>query len=161
MKTKIWLIFILTSALLITSGCNIKHKEEPVQWAEIISTECLSGETAAEKAIAQAVTISAEETSEGVITVTVKAPDVYNGLMAWMNEVSEDKYSDEALEAKFLSLLSEAVPVESTVELSFTKSEDGQKIEYTQEFAELISCGMLRFYGDMMQNVTGELGGAK
>lgn len=151
-------VFLFAAILLIVFGCGTKQLI-PFSWTEHIRWECMSGETAVEKAQAEVVILKAKKKSEGVLAVTIKAPDIYEGLMEWLNTVPEEDFTDENLETEIIKLLSEADPSENTVELSYTKSKEGVKIAYTQEFANLISCGMVRFYNDCMLNAITELGG--
>lgn len=154
---------IICSTLLFISGfvgyiAFRASRLDPISWTDIMRSELLSGDTTIEKAQAQVVTLNVKEKSKSILAVTIKAPDIYDGLMNWLNTVSEDDFSDDNFQAEILKLLSETEPSEKTVELSYNNSEAGANIMYTQEFADIISCGMVRFYSDCMINAISELG---
>lgn len=154
---------IICSTLLIISGfvgyiAFRASRLDPISWTDIMRSELLSGDTTIEKAQTQVVTLNVKEKSKSILAVTIKAPDIYDGLMNWLNTVSEDDFSDDNFQAEILKLLSETEPSEKTVELSYNNSEAGANIMYTQEFADIISCGMVRFYSDCMINAISELG---
>lgn len=153
---RIWAILLLL--IFSLTGCGTRQSDS-VSWNKVVRMQCINGETEIEKALAKVVSLDAEEKSNDVLIVTINAPDIYDDLMDWMNNVSEEDFSEKALESEILKLLSQTKPTKKTVKLSYTGSEEDAKIAYTHEFADLISCGMVRFYNDTMLNAINELGG--
>lgn len=153
---RIWAILLLV--IFVLTGCGTRQPDS-VSWNEVVRMQCMNGETEIEKALAKVVSLDAEEKSNDVLLITINAPDIYDDLIDWMNNVSEEDFSEKALESEILKLLSETKPTKNIVELSYTGSEEDVKISYTHEFANLISCGMVRFYNDTMSNAINELGG--
>lgn len=128
-------------------------------WERMIYEDWLSGESTVEQATANAVSFEVEQVAKNQIQVTVCSSDICDDLLVWMESTSDADFSDSAIEEKICQLLSESIPVEKTVIMSCNMDVSNPKIYYTQEFSELMSCGLNRFYAEVSQRILEELGG--
>ena len=115
---------------------------EKTDWIALLREELYSEDTPLTKAMADAVTLKLVDESETSITVQVTAPDVSDAALEWFEAVSEDDYSDQALEDTLLELL-EGEKTTATFVLPL----DAQGRPYTTgEFLDAASGGVRKFY---------------
>lgn len=156
-KLRTILAVIISLALLLQVGCA-KDKDGYIDWNEIIRKDLLSEETEIEKAIAEAVKIEVVQSGEQ-LHLTIQAPDICDALLAWMENVPDEDFSDKALETEIIRLLSHTEITKTSHVLSFRENGDTVEIIYTQQIGEIVSCGLTRFYSELAQRVMEELWG--
>ena len=156
------LLFMITIviAVLIQAGCS---KNEPANlvatdWEQIIRTDFFSGETPMEKAMAESVSFKVKQDGEQ-IAVTVTAPDICDNLLNWMDAVSDDEFTESAMEQEILRLLKESKKTEVTYTLNCSGEGESAEIAYTSEFGEAMTCGLTRFYAEVTQRILEEMEG--
>ena len=159
-KCKIIFLFVLVLSFLIHAGCS---KDEPANlittdWEQIIRTDFFSGETPMEKAMAEAVSFKVKQDGEQ-IAVTVTAPDICDNLLNWMDAVSDDEFTESAMEQEILRLLKESKKTEVTYTLNCSGEGESAEIAYTSEFGEAMTCGLTRFYAEVTQRILEEMEG--
>jgi flagellar basal body-associated protein FliL len=158
MKRKVRLLpILLILAALIIGGVVLgiflyanQQEDEPSEpaaaektdWIAILREELYSEDTPLTQAMADAVTLKLVDESETSITVEVTAPDVSDAALEWFEAVSEDDYSDQALEDTLLELLKG-----KTTTATFVLPLDAQGKPYTTgEFLDAASGGVRKFY---------------
>lgn len=169
MKKKSAIILCILTVVLVVLGVGVnllRSAPEPQPAAPVMETntlinhitaELLSGGSALELGIAKAVAMSVTEQTADKIIIEVSAPDISTGLIEWMESVTEETFSEAALEETSLRLLSESPPVVQEFELEL-RDEDGVATPvYTGEFAGALSCGLLTFYEEANQRMVNEL----
>ena len=156
-KRSLFLIIILTVILLLQTGCSKEDQTNSADWEKIIQTDFFSGDSAVEQAIAEAVSIKVKQI-EDQLTVTIKAPDICEGLLNWMESVSDEDFTEAAMEQEILRLLKDADKVEVDYVMGCSGEGDTAEIAYTSEFGEAMSCGLTRFYAEVTQRILEEMG---
>ena len=150
------LIIVLVLLMVISAGCA---KEEPAfDWESKIKTDFFAGDSEMEKAITAAVSFEVEQ-EEDKLLVTVKAPDICDGLLEWMEQVSDEDFTETAMEQEILRLLKESKAEKNTYELDYTIEGEVGQISYSAEFTDAVSCGLNRFYAEVTQRILDEMGG--
>ena len=115
---------------------------EQTDWIALIRAELYSEDTALTQAMADAVSMKLVSRSDTGITVEVTAPDVSDAALEWFLNVSEEDYSDQALEDTLLELL-KGETTTAVFELPF----DSEGKPYlTNEFLDAASGGVRNFY---------------
>lgn len=150
------LIIVLVLLMVFSAGCA---KEEPAfDWESKIKTDFFAGDSEMEKAITAAVSFEVEQ-EEDKLLVTVKAPDICDGLLEWMEQVSDEDFTETAMEQEILRLLKESKAEKNTYELDYTIEGEVGQISYSAEFTDAVSCGLNRFYAEVTQRILDEMGG--
>ena len=150
------LIIVLVLLMVFSAGCA---KEEPAfDWESKIKTDFFAGDSEMEKAITAAVSFEVEQ-EEDKLLVTVKAPDICDGLLEWMEQVSDEDFTETAMEQEILRLLKESKAEKNTYELDYTIEGEVGQISYSAEFTDAVSCGLNRFYAEVSQRILDEMGG--
>lgn len=154
-KRKILLAVIAVILILAAAAAGIfLHRSQPedepndrvaaekTDWIAMLQEELYSEDSALTRAMSKAVTLKLVDESETSITVQVTAPDVSDAALAWFTSVSEEDYSDQALEDTLLELL-EGEKTTATFVLPL----DAQGKPYTTgEFLDAASGGVRKFY---------------
>ncbi len=165
-KKIIWIcigsiLLLLVAALVINillRGCTPSSSGTSLsshEWEGKIRSECLAVETAVEQGIAEAVDIRVSGVTGNTISLTVSAPDICGELTAWLEGISEEEYSNAALEDTIRDLLRETAPQKQEFRLPV---EDGT-VRYTDEYIQYIGCGLFSFYRKMDEAAAAALGG--
>lgn len=155
-KYSLFLIIILIFTLLFQTGCSKEDQSNSPDWEQLIRTDFFSDNSAMEQAMAEVVSIKVKQDGDQ-LTVTVKAPDICDNLLNWMDSVSDEEFTEEAMEEEILNQLKSSEKVESTHSLTYTIEGDIADILYTSEFTDTISCGLNRFYAEVTQRILDEL----
>mgnify|MGYP003290513940 CR=1 FL=1 len=155
MKQKTYVILALILLLILSAGCA---KEETFDWEGKIKTDFFDGDSEIEKAIAEAVTVEVEQKDE-MLHVTVKAPDICDGLLEWMEQVPDEEFTETAIEQEILRLLKESKDEKNIYELDYAIEGEVGQINYSAEFTDAMSCGLNRFYAEVTQRILEEMGG--
>lgn len=157
MKKHSLFLVILIFALLFQVGCSKEEQPNSPDWEQLIRTDFFSGGSAMEQAMAEVVSVEVKQDGDQ-LTVTVKAPDICDNLLNWMDSVSDEEFTEAAMEEEILRLLKETDRAE--VDYVMDYSEDGEvaEIAYTSEFSEAMSCGLTRFYAEVTQRILNEMG---
>lgn len=129
---------------------------ETTDWIAMIREELYCEDTALTRAIADAVTLTLVSESDTGITVEVTAPDVSDAALEWFLNVSEEDYSDQALEDTLLELL-KGETASAVFELPF--DHDG-KPYLTREFLDAASGGVRNFYAALTAMFIEEMEGS-
>ena len=149
------LLIFFVIFLLLAAGCS---KASAPDYLATIRKELLEGESSLNKAMDEAVELTLDKAEADRITVSVTAPDVCDGALAWFDGIEDAAYTDEALDAQLIALL-KGEPQKKT----FTLELRGEEILYTGEFLDAASCGVRNFYAALnvrlMQEMEGELHG--
>lgn len=159
-KIKSIQIFILCCVFIIFSiflcaGCS---REDKIAWKEIIYTEYFSEDSVVENALKESVSIDVKQTDER-LNIKISAPYICEELLAWLDTVKEEEFTEENMETKILELLKETKKRESVCELEFSIQEEDVKIYYSAEFSDLMSCGLNHFYAQLNYRIQEEIGG--
>lgn len=162
MKTKI--LALLLVALMLFCGCkaeaptsSLSEQKVVIDWEGIIKADFFAGDSEMEKAITAAVIFEVEQ-KDDTLLVTVKAPDICEGLLEWMEQVSDEEFTEAAMAQTILRLLKEAAPEEHTYDLDYIIVEEIGEISYSAEFTDAMSCGLNRFYAEVTQRILDEMG---
>lgn len=155
MKKKTYLILALVVMLILSAGCA---KEDAFDWEGKIGADFFDGDSEIEKAITEAVTYEVEQKDE-MLLVTVKAPDICDGLLAWMEQVTDEEFTEAAMEQEILRLLKESKAEKNIYELDYAIEGEVGQISYSAEFTDAMSCGLNRFYAEVTQRILEEMGG--
>lgn len=91
------------------------------------------------------------------LVIKINSPDISNDLLTWMKNISDEDYKDELFLEKIIDLINTEEKQESTIELSYSQINGDYQIDYTNEFAEVISCGLSRFYDMATEELIKEL----
>lgn len=153
-------ITAIVIAILFQVGCS-KDVQENIMvtnWEQIICTDFFSGDTTIEKAMAESVSYEVKQEEEQVV-VTVNAPDICDELLNWMESVSDEEFTEAAMEQEILRLLKESKKTEVTYTLNCSGEGETAEIAYTSEFGEAMTCGLTRFYTEVTQRILGEMEG--
>lgn len=141
-------ILLLLSGLLFLftlTGCNAGDSEEnKIDYISIIRAEVFDSDSELTKKMSEKVKLKLDSVTENSILITVTAPDVSSDAIEWFNLISDEEYSDEALNNKLIELMSgkaESVQYELRV--------NGETVKYTDEFLDAVSCGVRDFYGTL------------
>ena len=141
-KYTLILIVVLALLLCACSGADTTVTDPATpDYIQIIRGELFDEDTALNQALSDAVSITLDRFDETSITVTVKAPNITEPLLAWFDGVSDAQYSDDALNAQMLTLLKQETQV-----TQFTLSVQDGEILYTDAFLNNTSCGIREFY---------------
>ena len=150
------LIIVLVLLLILSAGCT--KEEQAFDWESKIKADFFAGNSEMEKAITAAVTFEVKQEEETLL-VTVKAPDICDGLLGWMEQVSDEEFTEAAMEQEILRLLKETAPVERNYDLDYIIDGETGEIRYSAEFTDAMSCGLNRFYAEVTQRILDEMGG--
>lgn len=157
-KRSLFLIIICTIILLLQTGCSKEDQVNSTDWDQIIHTDFFSGDSTIERAIAESVSFKVKQEGEQV-AVTVNAPDICVELLNWMEFVSDEEFTEAAMEQEILRLLKESKKTETTYTLNCSGEGETAEIAYTSEFGEAMTCGLTRFYAEVTQRILGEMEG--
>lgn len=152
------ILVVLLSVLLLHAGCSNDDQSNSTDWVQIIRADFLSGKSIIEEAIAEVVSVDVKQ-EESQITVTVTAPDICDELLNWLDYVTDDEFTETAMEEEILRLLKDSEKIETEYLLSCSGEGETAEISYTSEFGEAMTCGLTRFYAEMTQRVLDEMGG--
>ena len=150
------LIIVLVLLMVFSAGCA--KDESAFDWESKIKADFFAGDSEMEKAITAAVSFEVEQ-EEDKLLVTVKAPDICDGLLEWMEQVSDEDFTETAMEQEILRLLKESKAEKNTYELDYTIEGEVGQISYSAEFTDAMSCGLNRFYAEVTQRILDEMGG--
>ena len=158
---KIIFLFVLVMSFLVQAGCSKDKPENLIatNWEQIIRTDFFSGEAPIEKAMAESVSFKVKQDGEQ-ITVTVTAPDICADLLNWMEAVSDNEFTEAAMEQEILRLLKESRKMEVTYTLTCSGEGESAGIAYTSEFGEAMTCGLTHFYAEVTQRILDEMEGS-
>lgn len=158
MKKRIFFFCVILVFILgLQTGCSKNGQNGKMDWEEKIRADFFYDQTDIEEVMADVVSIKVKQ-DETKLTVTVKAPDICDELLDWMDSVSDEAFTESAMEAEILQLLKKSEKVETEHVLTFSNQDESVKITYTSEFSEVISCGLTRFYAEVTQRVLEEMG---
>lgn len=146
-------ILMLVIVFLMTA-CNTSETTDnsiSFEWDTVIRNDLLSGETKLERMVAEKVEIQVTP-SNGILDITISAPDICDELLAWMNAIDDADFTEEALETEIIRLLDTVVPTITDFSLPYTQ-EESVAIEYSQEFTDVLSCGLSRFNREITQYI--------
>lgn len=150
------LIIVLVLLMVFSAGCA---KEEPAfDWESKIKTDFFDGDSKMEKAIDTVVSFEVKQEDDNLL-VTVKAPDICDGLLGWMEQVSDEEFTEVAMEQEILRLLKDTAAEKNIYELNYVIEGEVGLISYTAEFTDAMSCGLNRFYAEVTQRILDEMGG--
>lgn len=150
------LIIVLVLLMVFSAGCA---KEEPAfDWESKIKTDFFDGDSEMEKAIDTVVSFEVKQEDDKLL-VTVKAPDICDGLLGWMEQVSDEEFTEAAMEQEILRLLKDTAAEKNTYDLDYVIEGDVGQINYSVEFTDAMSCGLNRFYAEVTQRILEEMGG--
>lgn len=152
------IVALALALLLVLAGCGRQGQDTPdafmpedteapsqapeqVDYLAIMRRELFNRDTPLNAAMAEVVELTLDSVGEGSITVTVTAPDVCEGTLAWFEAVSEEDYSDEALDQQMMTLLEGERQTRQ-----FVLEVQAETIVYTDEFLDAASCGVRQFY---------------
>ena len=155
MKKKV-LIIVLVLLMVFSAGCA--KDESAFDWESKIKADFFAGDSEMEKVITAAVSFEVEQ-EEDKLLVTVKAPDICDGLLEWMEQVSDEDFTETAMEQVILRLLKESKAEKNTYELDYVIDGEVGRISYSAEFTDAMSCGLNRFYAEVTQRILDEMGG--
>lgn len=150
------LIIVLVLLMVFSAGCA--KDESAFDWESKIKADFFAGDSEMEKAITAAVSFEVEQ-EEDKLLVTVKAPDICDGLLEWMEQVSDEDFTETAMEQEILRLLKESKAEKNTYELDYAIEGEMGQISYSAEFTDAMSCGLNRFYAEVTQRILDEMGG--
>ena len=131
---------------------HIPEAPEQTDYIAVIRNEVFRADSVLSQAMSEKVELTLEEENEESILVSVTAPDVYAEALAWFDAVSEEEYSNEALEAKLLELM-EGQPQTQ----QFTLAVQNGTLTYTDAFLDAMSCGVRDFYGALTGRIIAEM----
>lgn len=151
------LIIVLVLLLILGVGCA-KKEEQAFDWESKIKIDFFDGDSELEKAVDAAVTFEVKQEDDQLL-VTVKAPDVCEGLLEWMEQVSDEEFTEVAMEQEILRLLKDTAAEKNIYELNYVIEGEVGQISYTAEFTDAMSCGLNRFYAEVTQRILDEMGG--
>lgn len=150
------LIIVLVLLMVFSAGCA---KEEPAfDWESKIKTDFFDGDSEMEKTIDTVVSFEVKQEDDELL-VTVKAPDICDGLLGWMEQVSDEEFTEAAMEQEILRLLKDTAAEKNTYELDYAIEGEVGQISYSAEFTDAMSCGLNRFYAEVTQRILDEMGG--
>ena len=150
------LIIVLVLLMVFSAGCA--KDESAFDWESKIKADFFAGDSEMEKVITAAVSFEVEQ-EEDKLLVTVKAPDICDGLLEWMEQVSDEDFTETAMEQVILRLLKESKAEKNTYELDYVIDGEVGRISYSAEFTDAMSCGLNRFYAEVTQRILDEMGG--
>ena len=151
------LIVVLVLLLILGAGCA-KKEESAFDWESKIKTDYFDGDSEIEKAIDASVIFEVKQENDKLL-VTVKAPDICDGLLEWMEQVSDEEFTEAAMEQEILRLLKDTAAEKNTYELSYVIDGEVGQVSYSAEFTDAMSCGLNRFYAEVTQRILDEMGG--
>ena len=135
---------LLLALVLVFSGCSgrkSKTTENGTDYLTIIRQDLYGQDTELNRAMERSVSLKIVRVEEDSITVTVTAPDVCQEALNWLETVSDEDFTEQALRQKLISLM-EGKPQSRQFTL---KLQDGNVI-YTNDFLNAASCGVRRFH---------------
>lgn len=146
-------ILMLVIVFLMTACSTSETTDNSIsfEWDTVIRNDLLSGETKLERMVAEKVEIQVTP-SNGILDITISAPDICDELLAWMNAIDDADFTEEALETEIIRLLDTVVPTITDFSLPYTQ-EESVAIEYSQEFTDVLSCGLSRFNREITQYI--------
>ena len=137
-------LLALILAVLLLAGCSGrkgKSTENDTDYLAVIRQDLYGQDTELGRVMERVVGLKIDKVEGDRITVTVTAPDVCDEILSWFEGVSDEDFTEEALNQKLLSLLEgKKISAQFTLEL-----QDGN-ILYTNDFLNAASCGVRRFY---------------
>lgn len=138
------LLLILAAVILGGALWGIlSHTAAPgTDWIAMIRSDLYSEDSTLTRAIDKAVTITLAGEDKDSITVEVSAPDVCDAAVEWFLTVSDEDYSDQALENTLLELLKGRT---TTASFTLAIGPDG-KPDYPDDFLDATSGGVRDFY---------------
>lgn len=154
-KCTLFFAVVLILAVLFQAGCS-KKDQTGTDWEQIIRTDFFSGDSGLEQAMAEAVSVKVRQDGE-VLTVTVKAPDICDDLLSWMESVSDAEFTESAMEEEILRLLKKTDKTVGDYVMGCSEEDGTAQIAYTAEFGEAVSCGLTRFYAEVTERILEEM----
>lgn len=135
-----------------------KFDYENFDWETYLRGEVFDTSTTVGDTMAQVVTIEVEKAGEDQIEVNVLAPDAYEPVHTWFDAVSDEEFSDSALEQCILDALA-GETLEYTFTMTYDLVVDEPYINYPSEYLNAVSCGLITFYNELYESTINELGG--
>lgn len=148
---------VFAAVILIIIGAKNrqqKAQDDLTTWEDRITSQVFNPSSELERKIADKVSISVKSVTEDAVTLTASAPDICDELTAWFDTVSDEDYSDDALEKEACALLEKTDVSEK--EFTLQIGDDGEA-EYSTEFVEYIGCGMFQFYRQLSDAISDAL----
>jgi len=141
---KLTAVLLCLTLLLSFTGCGVKPSEQVTEtdWITVIRADLYGEDSALSRAMDKAVELKLTGADGDTVTVEVTAPDVSGEVLEWFLSVSEEEYSDAALESLLLKLLKGDT---TTAVYELPIGSDG-KPRYTDPFLDAASCGVRKFY---------------
>ena len=153
-----FLAILLILPVLCICGC--RKSDDFADYVDIdqpdylgqIREDLFAEDTVLAQTMNETVAFYLDEVTEQTITVTVVAPDVCDEAISWFQAVSEEEYTDHALEEKLIELMAGEM-----MESQFILDIYAEEIIYTDEFLDAASCGVRDFYGKLTAMVIAEM----
>lgn len=146
--TRFFFVFMMF-VLVLQTGCFKKSIDiDDVDWEKKIEADFLSDSSDIGEAIADAVSVRVEM-EDDIISVIIKAPDIYDALVAWIENVMNGRFTEDELDEKIIELIEEIEPVKTTHTLTYEIDDDKVIVAYDKDFGNVINCGLDRFYEEL------------
>jgi len=129
--------------------------EACIQLQTSIEEELLTDATPLEEQIRSEVTLRVIHWEGDVAHVVVSAPDISEELLAWLRNLPEEEYGDDALLEEIDRLLAETAPSVSRFELPVINLQP----QYPGEMLNAVHCGLDVFFLELQKEALMELGG--
>lgn len=131
--TKFLFVFMMF-VLVLQTGCFKKSIDiDDVDWEKKIEADFLSDSSDIGETIADAVSVSVEM-EDDIISVIIKAPDIYDALVAWIENVMNGRFTEDELDEKqedgeWIILDDDSDRQNDTVDAQREKTEEKMTIE--------------------------------
>lgn len=132
---------------------------EGYDWTEHLRGEAFETGTVIGDAALDALELQVDSVTSTSVSVTVTAPDISQALCDWYAQAQEQERTYDALVAQILELLA-GEKQSASFTLRYALSAQGEPvIDYTEDYAAAVSCGLLEFYTTMQNSFLETLGG--
>ncbi len=145
-------IFVLVIYNLIhLLGCGKSEnelKENELQTQ--IENESFTNDTQVGRAIKDVVDVEVNAVSGEHISLLIKAPNISEELFLWLDQIGNEQFDEQKFEEEIIQLLYKCEKSDFYLELYY----DGivsYDVYYTDEYINIITCGLNEFYSLMMQ----------
>jgi len=152
------IFIVITIVFLLFYQIVLSDRNADTKQLEQTLTRDLVADSVVEAAVVDAVKLKVLEVKDGQVSVEVTAPNISAELTKWVALAPEDSFTTENLEAKTLELLSSSTPKSNTYQMVYSEAGKQTEINYTAEYADAISCGLLSFYRTARDNAVNDLG---
>lgn len=124
---------------------------------KILKSELIPDGSELSPVLSESVSLTVTQAAQETVEITVTAPDISQDLMAWLRDIPEEEYSDEALAREIERLLAEKQEQTQT----FTLPVENGEIVYTAESANAAHCGLDAFLYGLPIEALQDMGGAE